>query len=285
MAGAFWGAYGGQRIVERGRRREELLTEIRNTNASTIVAVGICNSFLGIKRQTVKPLKDLYDAQKAAYDDHAKKRGLGEISHDTAFEFVADLRSFFLPPFPIEILRQQMFEKLSLSGRPLLLINTLSDTIHGFNTSIDNRNILIEYYKASRISSEDLVPLYFGLPQGSSSRVINQEYPASIEQIYRHTDDGIFFSHLLSFDLFDHGKQLARRFKQLFGTDAPADLNQPDFTDAVALMPEVRNYGDWFNVVKKAEPTAGRSRRNVFKILSPSFLYNYVRRRIHSPRA
>jgi hypothetical protein len=60
MAGAFWGAYGGQRIVERGKQREELLTEIRNTNATIMVAVGICNSFLGIKRQNVKPLKDLY---------------------------------------------------------------------------------------------------------------------------------------------------------------------------------------------------------------------------------
>jgi hypothetical protein len=267
-AGAFFGAWGAQRIAARGKERDELLTEIRNTNATTMVAVGMCNSFLGIKRQTVKPLKDLYDVQKAAYDDHSQK-------------FVADLRSFFLPPFPIEILREQMFEKLSLSGRPLLLINALSETVHGVNTSIDNRNKLIEHYKTSRISPDNLVSLYFGLPQ-ASSHVINQEYPASIEQIYRHTDDGIFFSHMLSFDLFDHGKQLAQRFKQRFGKDAPAVLNKPDFTDAAALMPEVGNYVDWFNVVKKAEPsakTAGRSRRSVLKILSPSFLYNYVRRR------
>jgi hypothetical protein len=188
MAGAFWGAYGGQRIVERGKQREELLTEIRNTNATVMVAVGICNSFLGIKRQNVKPLKDLYDAQNAAYHAHAKKRELGQISLHTPFEFVANLQSLSLPPFPLEILRQQIFEKLSLSGRPLLLVNALSETIHGLNTSINARNVLIDdYKKSSSLSAE----LYFGLPLGGS-RVINQEYPASIEQIYCHTDNGIF---------------------------------------------------------------------------------------------
>ena len=266
-AGAFAGAIAAQRIAARGKERDELLTEIRNTNATTMIAVGMCNSFLGTKRQVVKPLKDLYDAQKAAYDD------------DHSHQFVADLRSFFLPPFPTDILRQQIFEKLSLSGRPLLLINALSETIHGFNRSFDNRNTLIEHYKATRISSADLLPLYFGLPQGSN-RVINQEYPASIEQIYHHTDDGIFYSHMLSFDLFDHGKQLAHRFKRRFGKDAPAVLNKPDFTDAAGLMPEVGNYADWFNLVKEAEPsikTAGQSRQSVFTILSPSILYNRVR--------
>jgi hypothetical protein len=186
-AGAFFGAYGAQRIVARGKERDELLTEIRNTNATVMVAVGICNSFLGIKRQNVKPLKDLYDAQKAAYHDHARKRELGQISHDIPFEFLANLQSLFLPPFPLDILRQQVFEKLSLSGRPLLLVNALSETIHGLNTSIDARNQLIDSYKNSSFSAE----LYFGLRPGGS-RVINQEYPASIEQIYHHTDNGFF---------------------------------------------------------------------------------------------
>jgi hypothetical protein len=89
MAGAGAGAYGAQWIVARGKQRDELLTEIRNTNATIMVAVGICNTFLGIKRQNVKPLKDFYDAQRAAYHEHAKT------------DFVADLRSLYLPPFPI----------------------------------------------------------------------------------------------------------------------------------------------------------------------------------------
>lgn len=259
MAGAGAGAYGAQWIVARGRQREELLTEIRNTNATIMIAVGLCNSFLGIKRQNVKPLKDLYDAQKAAYHDHAKT------------DFVADLRSLYLPPFPLEILRQQAFDKLSLSGRPLLLINALGETIHGLNTSINARNDLIASYKQNSTFSTEL---YFGLRQ-DSVRVINQEYPASIEMIYRHTDDGIFFSHLLSTDLFAHGKQLANRFKTIVGQGAPDILNKPDFTEVSDLMPTIDNYVNWFCVVRKAKPSTkigGRSRYNVLTI--PSLLYN-----------
>ena len=34
LAGAFAGAWGAQRIAERGKNRKELLEEIRNTNAA-----------------------------------------------------------------------------------------------------------------------------------------------------------------------------------------------------------------------------------------------------------
>jgi hypothetical protein len=137
LAGAFAGAYGGQWIVARGREREELLTEIRNTSAATVVAFAICNSFLSIKRQHVKRLKDSFDQQKAGFLEHATKRRLGQIPKDTLFQFIADLQSLFLPPFPLETLQRQVFEKLSLDERrPLLLITTLSETVHGLNTSI-----------------------------------------------------------------------------------------------------------------------------------------------------
>ena len=66
-AGAFAGAYGAQRIVARGKEREELLAEIRNTNAATVVALGVCNTFLAIKKQHVKRLKETFDKQKTDY--------------------------------------------------------------------------------------------------------------------------------------------------------------------------------------------------------------------------
>ena len=40
LAGAFAGAFAAQRIAERGKHREELLREIRNTNAAIAVAYG-----------------------------------------------------------------------------------------------------------------------------------------------------------------------------------------------------------------------------------------------------
>lgn len=270
-AGAFFGAYGAQRIAARGKEREELLTEIRNTNAAVMVAFAICNAFLVIKKQHIKSFKDAYDSQKAAYFDHAQKRGSGQISADTPFEFVANLQSLFVPPFPLDILRQQVFEKLFLNGRPLLLTTALSDTVFGLNTSVDNRNKLIEFYKQQSISPQQLVSLYFGLRQ-QNTHVVNQEYPSLMDAIYRQTDDGIFYSHLLCTDLFDHGRELARRFKARFGKDAPTTLNKPDFSDQSALMPNVTDYADWFNLIidKQKGPfnTPRQSRGGVFTILA-----------------
>jgi hypothetical protein len=46
LAGAFAGARAAQRIAEKTRNKEELLREIRNTNAATMVAFGVCNSLI-----------------------------------------------------------------------------------------------------------------------------------------------------------------------------------------------------------------------------------------------
>jgi hypothetical protein len=52
LAGAFAGAYGGQLIVERSKTRDELLKEMRNTNAAIMLAFGMCNTALSLRSST-----------------------------------------------------------------------------------------------------------------------------------------------------------------------------------------------------------------------------------------
>jgi hypothetical protein len=140
-AGAFAGAIAAQRIVERGKERGEILTEIRNTSAATVVALSLCNTFLAIKKQQVKRLKELFDAQKADYLDRAQKYRLGQPNVDTPPTLFFDLQALALPPFqlPLDTLRHQVFEKLSVDNRrPLMLLTSLSETIYGLNTSVEN---------------------------------------------------------------------------------------------------------------------------------------------------
>lgn len=250
LAGAFAGAYGAQRIVERAKYRGELLKEIRNTNAATNVSFSVCNSFLSMKKQYVKPLKETFETQKAALLDHQNKRRLGEISKDKLFEFSADLQTLSLPQLPVDILQTQVFEKLSLMGRPLNLATTLSQTAHSLSASLEKRNQLIESYKVNAPTLQDVfVALYFGLPHG---RYINQDYPSSLDAIYSQTDDGIFFSQLLCKDLVEHGEQIAARFKKKYGKGAPT-INKLDFTKAetLGLMPKADNYADWVTMFVK----------------------------------
>jgi hypothetical protein len=260
FAGAVGGAYAAQRIVARNKERDELLTEIRNTSAATVVAFDVCNLFVTIKQQHVKPLKDTFDGQKAELHRFRTKRHLGQIPPDTAFPFTADLRSLFLTPFPVDTLQKLVFERLSLDERrPLMLISAIGETVHGLNTSVDNRNRLVAAYKATHFADNELLYLYFGLPHGAT-RIINEEYPSLIYAIYRHTDDGIFFSKLLCEDLFKHNVELVNRFKKEFKTSAPTIIDRPDFTKPLKadLMPNDADYADWFTLFEKRGQTPGR---------------------------
>jgi hypothetical protein len=97
-AGAFFGAQAAQRIVARGKERDELLTEIRNTNAATVVSFAICNTFLALKQQYIKPLKVNFDAQNVAFRQYAAQQNLGQIPSCTSFHFTADFQMLFLSP-------------------------------------------------------------------------------------------------------------------------------------------------------------------------------------------
>lgn len=242
LAGAFAGAYGAQRIAERAKHRDELLREIRNTNTATVVAFGLCNSFIQMKKQHVKPLKETFDSQKAAFLDHLNKMRAGQINKDTAFAFLADFETLPPPQLPVDILQKQVFEKLSLVGRPLNLIITLGQVTHGLIASLEQRNQLIESHKLA--DTPISAPLYFGLLQGNC---INQEYSSLIDAIYNQTDHGIFFSHLLGKDLIEHGEQAAAQFKNTYGKGAPS-ISKSDFSEAekAGLMPNADNYPDWF---------------------------------------
>jgi hypothetical protein len=246
FAGAFAGAYGAQRIAEKAKYRDQLLKEIRGTNTAIMLAFGICNSLLSIKKQHVKSLKEDFDTQKTALLDYKRKRELGLISKDQVFHYKADFQTLSLPPLPVDILQTQVFEKLSLVGRPISLTTTLSQTVHSLSSSLAKRNQQIETYKANDGAS---IEEYFGLPLNGQ---INEIYPSLINAIYRQTDDGIFFSQLLCRDMIEHGNMSIELFNKSFKKGAPT-ISKTDFSKAekLGLMPNADNYADWITMFAK----------------------------------
>jgi hypothetical protein len=111
---------------------------------------------------------------------------------------------------------------------------------------ITRRNELIESYKTSALPVNKLLALYFGFPMSGQT---NQEYPDTIEAIYRQADDGIFFSSQLCAELSEHADQLSTAFKKRFGKGAPR-VTKPDFAKAkdAELMPNDADYADWINM-------------------------------------
>jgi hypothetical protein len=239
-----------ERWKARAENKDELLTEIRVTNVATMVAFGVSNTLLSSKKQLIRPLKSQFEQQKELTKAAILKQQKGDGG---VIEFHADFR--MLPPLilPLPLLQGQIFEKLSVDKRPIALVTTLAQVCDGLNVSIVKRNQLIELYKTSALPPNHIMALYFGFPFNGGQ--INQEYSDLMQAIYAQTDDVIFFSSQLSKELSEHGDRLAESFKKQFGGNTPR-ITKPDFSKAkdADLMPDDRNYADWFNMfVKKPD--------------------------------
>lgn len=66
LAGALGGAVAAQRIADKTRNKDELLKEIRATNAATMVAFGVCNSVLLAKKQHIVALRETFNQHRVA---------------------------------------------------------------------------------------------------------------------------------------------------------------------------------------------------------------------------
>lgn len=252
FAGALAGALGAQRIVERSKERELGLLQLRNTNKAIMVAFSVCNSMIAIKHQHVANLHATFRRQKEDLLDFKRRRDAGAIPRETPFEFQADLRTLPAPLAPFDVLQTQVFERLSVTGRPLALVTTLSQTILSLASSIATRNALIVRFRNTGGSANPkFLNLYFGLP--SSSGHHSTEYADTIEAIHNLTDDAIFFSHLICVDLRDHGRIVLERYKARFKDDSQS-VSKPDFSKAkeTGLFPDEANYQDWLRGFGKA---------------------------------
>lgn len=247
LAGAYAGAMAAQRIAERAKEREQLLTQIRSTNAAIMVAFVICNAGIRLKKQHAKAMYEAFTAKKRELIEYHRKRKTGEIQGEPPFEFQADLQSLQIPLVPIDILRGQVYEKLSVSGRPLALVVTLAGALSSLSDIIKIRNELIERFKQLTPDGRKALPaLYFGLPFGEGH--VSTEYADTIEALHNLTDDVIFFSELLCKDLEDHGNKTLAAYKSRF-KDTLESVHSIDFARARAegLMPSEANYVDWMD--------------------------------------
>jgi hypothetical protein len=243
LFGALAGAYGAQRIVERSKRRSDLITEIRNTNAAIMLAFDTTNAYLNLKDQHVVRLKRDFEAARAgALAARQKKSG--------RYGFTADFQTLQEMVTSIDLLRNLVFDKVSLTGRPLVCISALVRCAHELNETIGHRNRWIaEFRKAfGGRSANETVVLYFGFRDEAGH--LDETYPALISATHRYTNDCIFFGQLLCTDLVKHGKSLAKEL----GQDAPR-VAEPDFAKARAngLIPSDSEYKSWLNAFQKSE--------------------------------
>lgn len=229
MAGAAGGAWAAQFIAERSKGREELLKEIRNTNAAITLAFGMTNTFLNIKMQHVEMLRNKFNED---------RQRLLKVQMETGpqpkiFEFQADVQFLHMPKVPMRQLLKLAFENISTPTRAISLVEALDRAVHALEQMLAMRNALIEEFRQGFPP-----PAYFGLKVGDR---IDNRYASSIDGIYGYTDDCIFFSKLLSEDLTRYGNKLKDRLPRRWFSTAP-HIASADFSPAQKFIPPDSNY-------------------------------------------
>lgn len=263
FAGAFAGALAAQRIADRAKQRDTIREEIRSTNAAVMVAFTICNEGLALKKQFVKDIYENYVAQKAALASFKQRRAQRLQPEDQPFEFRADLRTVQMPVVPTDVLRTQLYEKISASGRPLALVAALVGAVATLSDVLQKRAALIERFRNLGENNDQFPALYFGLPYGPGH--VSVEFQDTVESLHRITDDVIFFSELLGEDLMAHGNRLLEQYKKIAKVKEER-ISAVDFTEARknGLMPDAELYTDWLKGFQTTKPKPKSGLRQLF---------------------
>jgi hypothetical protein len=253
-AGAVGGAWAAQHIAARSKARDFLLEQIGSANAGIELAYGMCNSFLNLKEQNTKPLKDRHDLQKAAIDAHRQGVHEGEIPREAQME-IGQIDYRTLTPFavPYPTLQTIVFEKLSVKGRARPITAVLVQSIQSLDTLTNARNEYIKEFKAADLTINERVRLIFGLPDDNGN--IDTTYCDLLEGMSSQADDCIFFSRTLCKDLVDYGENARKQFTRRYRGECPT-ISKPDFKKAEdkGLFPADDNYEDWITGFPKPEP-------------------------------
>jgi len=125
FTGSLFGAYTAKRIAERAKLKDDLLKEIRNINAASIIAFGITNSHIAIKKQHVRGLYKRFHDKRQELIDIRNKNERGELKQKVVFNFQADFESLAPLAQPIGALQNLIFDKLTSTGKVALLAATL----------------------------------------------------------------------------------------------------------------------------------------------------------------
>ena len=265
LAGAFAGALAAQRIGDRAKQRDTLLQEIRSTNAAIVISFTICNAGLSLKKQFVKDIYKTYITKKFELEEFQRRRAASQQSPDLPFEFQADFRTLQMPLVPIDVLRTQVYDSISATGRPLALVAALTGAVASLADTIQKRNALIERFRGLGPAGEAHLPaFYFGLPYGPGH--VSTEFSDTVESLHSLTDDVIFFSELLGKDLVAHGNSILEQYRNVAKVKKEK-ISSVDLTEAreQGLMPDATNYNDWLrgfpSTAQQGDPGDAKKRR------------------------
>jgi hypothetical protein len=241
LVSAAFGAFTGGWIASRAFTKRAVIAELNAISAATTLCFAICNRFVGLKKQTVLPMKRRYDAVQLEYK---KFLNLPKVTRGE-FKFVADFQTITPLTNPAGALEKMIFEKTSIRGRALVAIVDLVAVIDSLRLAIETRSELSTEIRTKKDKTDaEIAAIYLGTktPDGH----IDERYRTNLEAIYLQTDDCIFFSRTLALDLVKYGNALRRRYLWRYWLWLPK-MQDADWSAAEAsgLLPPNSQYEAW----------------------------------------
>jgi hypothetical protein len=246
--GALFGAYTAKRIADRARLKDELLKEIRNINAASVIAHSIANSHLALKKQYVKSLYETYNVKREELLRLQQRPATNPSQQIYQIEF--DLRTLEPPSAPITTLQSIVFDKLTASAKAIMLTTTLEQMSQALADSLKSRNTLVQDWRGKVLAPGEMIPLYFGLPQ-PHIHVVDQTYHSLIEAIHSCTDDVICFSMLLGDELARQGDRIREIYDKRFPRAESPIITKIEYPDLGDLRPPEEKFTDFAKMFRE----------------------------------
>ncbi len=272
LSASFFGAWTAQRIAERNRSRDDILKEIRSTNAAISLAMSVCNTAMAIKRQQVATVKRDFDQAKANFVEHVRQRQTGQIQGNTPYRFTLPLMTLPTPKFAIDSLRGVVLDRITVLGRAIHLTLELAEFAPRLVACMEARNQLVEgIKKAGGVNSDEAAHRLFGLSLADGQHDLTFEH--TLSGIVTITDDIVFFSHRLCKDLQKHGHWLVDKYRKRFGGSFP-HIVDIDFSERIAdgTIPPATQYADYMTKFMEARRPPDRWQRILHPIASQRLL-------------
>ncbi|MBV6289365.1 hypothetical protein [Pseudomonas aegrilactucae] len=208
LVGAFAGAWAAQRSARNGKRRDELVAEIRVINAGVILSHSIFESTLSAKLEYIAPAKERYEAEKARY--------LKAIESPPASgEIFINFELQYFPESPTQVGQLQPLVLQQGSTPALRAITALVESNGLLNEAVRLRNEYLGVFERKEIPSRfTYQDLYFGLVAQDGR---NQQFSSAVAAVSSYTDNVLYFSKRLCDFLSLHGERLKKELSKVSG--------------------------------------------------------------------
>jgi hypothetical protein len=259
LAGAWGGAYAIQRITERAKRRDMLLDELRTCCHAIDMAHGVGSTYLNLKKQHVRELRESYDELRHTIWDFHEQKEAGTLLPGMKLHVGIDFQFINQVQTRASYVETLVLEKISAPVRVRSAAVSLARCTEQLNVSIQQRNDLIPQLAASEESER--IGRVFGLPIAQGR---DNTYADYVDSIYQYTNDSIYFARVVVDDLTTYGKrvreayqkQLPRKLRQDVMTVPRVVWTDPEYE---GLIPPAENYASWYSgFVYRIPRTRGR---------------------------